>query len=133
MGSAEAVKSVDTNILVRIVADSESKQAEIARSVVSAGVNVPITVLLELAWTLRSRYDFERDRLNNALVALLDIPEIHIEDEPAIRAALKLHRDGADIADVLHLVAARGSEAFVTFDKGVPDGEDIGIAVELVG
>ncbi len=132
MGSAEAVKSVDTNILVRIVADSESKQAEIARSVVSAGVNVPITVLLELAWTLRSRYDFERDRLNNALVALLDIPEIHIEDEPAIRAALELHRDGADIADVIHLVAARGSEAFVTFDKGVPSGDDIGVDVQLV-
>ena len=133
MGPAPTVKSVDTNILVRIIADSESKQAKTARQVVSAGVNVPLTVFLELAWTLRSRYSFDHARLNNALVALLDIPEIHIEDEPAIRAALKLHRDGADIADVLHLVAARGSEAFVTFDKGVPDGEDIGIAVELVG
>jgi predicted nucleic-acid-binding protein len=66
------------------------------------------------------------------LIALLDIPEIYIEDEPAIRAALKRHRDGADIADVIHLVAARGSAAFVTFDKGVPNGEDIGVDVELV-
>ncbi len=132
MGSAEAVKSVDTNILVRIIADDDSKQAEIARAVVSAGVNVPLTVLLELAWTLRSRYDFERARLNNALAALLDIPEIHVEDEPAIRAALELHRGGADIADALHLVAARGSEAFVTFDKDVPSGDAIGVEVELV-
>ena len=132
MGSAQKVKSVDTNILVRIIADSESEQAETARKIVSAGVNVPLTVLLELAWTLRSRYGFERSRLNNALVALLDIPEIHVEDEPAIRAALELHRDGADIADVIHLVAARGSKAFVTFDKGVPSGEDIGVDVELV-
>lgn len=132
MGPAQAVKSVDTNILVRIIVDDDSKQAETARKVVSAGVTVPLTVLLELAWTLRSRYGFERDRLNNALVALLDIPEIHVEDEPAIRTALELHRDGADIADVLHLVAARGSEAFVTFDKGVPGGETIGVDVELV-
>lgn len=126
------MKSVDTNILVRLIADVESEQAETARTVILAGANVPLTVLLELAWTLRSRYDFERMRLNNALVALLDIPEIHVENEPAIRAALQLHRGGADIADVLHLVAARGSEAFVTFDKGVPDGETIGVQVELV-
>ncbi len=132
MGSAQKVKSVDTNILVRIIADSDSKQAETARAVVSAGVIVPLTVLLEVAWTLRSRYNFERARLNNALVALLNIPEIHVDDEPAIRAALALHRGGADIADVLHLVAARGSAAFVTFDKGVPSGEAIGVAVELV-
>lgn len=132
MGSAQKVKSVDTNILVRIIADSDSKQAETARAVVSAGVNVPLTVLLEVAWTLRSRYDFERVRLNNALVALLNIPEIHVDDEPAIRAALALHRGGADIADVIHLVAARGSAAFVTFDKGVPGGDAIGVAVELV-
>lgn len=132
MGSAQNVKSVDTNILVRIIADSESEQAETAREVVSAGVNVPLTVLLEVAWTLRSRYDFERARLNNALVALLDIPEIHVEAEPAIRAALELHRSGADIADVIHLVAARGSAAFVTFDRGVPNGNAIGVEVELV-
>ncbi len=126
------MKTVDTNILVRIIADSESKQAEIAKAVIATGVAIPLTVFLELAWTLRSRYGFERARLNNALIALLDIPEIYIEDEPAIRAALKLHRDGADIADVIHLVAARGSAAFVTFDKGVPGGEDIGVEVELV-
>jgi predicted nucleic-acid-binding protein len=132
MGPAETVKSVDTNILVRIIADSDSEQAETARAVISAGVTVPLTVLLELAWTLRSRYDFNRARLNNALVALLNFPEIYVEDEPAVRAALELHRDGGDIADVIHLVAARGSEAFATFDKGVPSGEDIGVAVELV-
>ena len=132
MGPAQAVKSVDTNILVRIIVDDDSKQAATARKVVSAGVTVPLTVLLELAWTLRSRYGFERVRLNNALVALLDIPEIHLEDEPALRAGLELHRGGADIADVIHLVAARGSEAFVTFDKGVPSGETIGVDVELV-
>lgn len=132
MGSAQKVKSIDTNILVRIIAESESEQAETAQAIVSAGVNVPLTVLLEVAWTLRSRYNFERMRLNNALVALLNIPEIHVEDEAAIRAALELHRGGADIADVIHLVAARGSEAFVTFDKGVPSGDAIGVEVELV-
>jgi predicted nucleic-acid-binding protein len=131
MGPTQAVKSVDTNILVRIIADGESGQAETARNIIAAGVMVPLTVFLELGWTLRSRYGFDRTRLNNALVALLNIPEIYVEDEPAIRAALQLHRSGADLADVIHLVAARGTEAFVTFDKGVPSGKDIGVDVEL--
>lgn len=132
MGSRSNVKSVDTNILVRIMADGESAQAATARAVVSAGVFIPLTVLLELAWTLRSRYGFERARLNDALSALLDIPTVHVEDETAIRIALDLHRNGADIADVLHLVAARGTEAFVTFDKAMPDGTGIGVQVEIV-
>lgn len=132
MGSTQAVKSVDTNILIRIIADNEGEQAAIARQVVAAGVIVPLTVLLELAWTLRSRYGFDRARLNNTLAALLDIPEIHVDDEQAIRVALALHRTGADIADVLHLVAARGSGAFVTFDRGVPSGVGIGVDTELV-
>jgi AbrB family looped-hinge helix DNA binding protein len=53
--------------------------------------------------------------------------------EPAIRAALDLHRAGADLAAVFHLVAARGSEAFVTFDRGLKGHPDIGVAVERAG
>ena len=132
MGSTKAVKSVDTNILVRIIAEGESAQAIIARTVIAAGVYVPLTVLLELCWTLRSRYDFDRMQLNAAVIGLLDSLEIHVDDEPAIRAALDFHAKGADIADVLHLVAAKGTEAFVTFDKGVPNATDMGVEVEQV-
>jgi predicted nucleic-acid-binding protein len=132
MGSTKAVKSVDTNILVRLIADKGSEQAEIAQKIVSEGVHVPITVLLELGWTLGSIYRFGRAQLNAAFTELVNNEAIHIEDEPAIRAALDLHRQGADIADVFHLVAAKGTEAFVTFDKGVPEGTGLGVSVERV-
>ncbi len=132
MGPAQKVKSVDTNVLVRIIAEGESAQAKAARSVISAGVLMPITVLLELCWTLRSRYGFDRQQLTAALNGLLDTQEIHVDDEPAIRTAVDLYAKGADIADALHLVAAKGTEAFVTFDKGVPDSAEMGVEVERI-
>ena len=132
MGPAQKVKSVDTNILVRLIADVDSAQTDAARDIVDAGVHIPLTVLLELGWTLRSIYGFGREQLNAAFVGLIDNNSIHIDDEPAVRIAVDLHRKGADIADVFHLVAARGSEAFVTFDKRVPDATDIGVIVERV-
>jgi predicted nucleic-acid-binding protein len=132
MGHTKAVKSVDTNILVRLIVRDDVKQAQIAEVVVLSGVHVPLTVLLETAWVLSTFYRFDRQRLNAALIELIDSEAIHVEDEPAIRVALELHRQGADIADVFHLVAAKGTEAFVTFDKCVPEGAGLGVAVERV-
>jgi predicted nucleic-acid-binding protein len=132
MGSAQAVKAVDTNILVRIIAEDDSRQTRIARDIVETGVHVPLTVLLELGWTLGSRYGFGRAQLGAALSGLLDMESIHVDDEPAIRAALDLHARGADLADCLHLVAARGSAAFVTFDRRLKGDDRIGVDVECL-
>ncbi len=132
MGFAETVKSVDTNILVRFVLNDDALQTPIARKIIDGGVRVGLTVLLETAWLLGSRGRMTRAELNETLRTLLDIETIHFDDAECVRIALDLHAKGADIADALHLVAARGSEAFVTFDKGVPSGDAIGVEVELV-
>ncbi len=132
MGSAETVKSVDTNILVRFVLNDDALQTPIARKIIDGGVHVSLTVLLETAWLLGSRGRMTRAELNEALRTLLDVETIYFDDAESVRVALDLHAKGADIADTLHLVAARGSEAFVTFDKGVPSGDAIGVDVELV-
>lgn len=132
MGSSEAVKSVDTNVLARLILADDAVQTPIAEEIVRKGVQVSLTVLLELGWLLGSRAGISRAEVNLALLKLLENEAIHIEDAAEVHAALELYRRGADLADVIHLVAARGSEAFVTFDKGVPSGEDIGVDVELV-
>jgi predicted nucleic-acid-binding protein len=132
MGSSEAVKSVDTNVLARLILADDAVQTPIAEEIVRKGVRVSLTVLLELGWLLGSRAAKSRAEVNLALLKLLDNEAIHVEDDAQVRAALELFGQGADLADVIHLVAARGSEAFVTFDKGVPSGEDIGVEVELV-
>jgi predicted nucleic-acid-binding protein len=132
MGSAQAVKAVDTNILVRLVTGDDPAQARRAGGILRETVHVPITVLLELGWILTSYYGFDRQRLGAALSGLLDNESIHVDDEPAIRAALDLHARGADLADCLHLVAARGSAAFVTFDRRLKGDDRTGVDVECV-
>ena len=126
------MKSVDTNILARLILADDPVQTPVAEEIVRRGVRVSLTVLLELGWILGSRAGKSRAEVNLALLKLLDNEAIHVEDDAQVRAALELFRQGADLADVIHLVAARGSEAFVTFDKGVPSGDDIGVDVELV-
>ena len=56
-----------------------------------------------------------------------------MEDEPALRTALGLFEAGADFADAIHLVGARGTAGFISFDRKVPDGAALGVAVELAG
>ena len=126
------MKSVDTNILARLILVDDPVQTPVSEEIVRRGVRVSLTVLLELGWLLGSRAGKSRAEVNLALLKLLDNEAIHVEDDAQVRAALELFRQGADLADVIHLVAARGSEAFVTFDKGVPSGDDIGVDVELV-
>ncbi len=127
------MKSVDTNILVRFILGDDPEQSPKAEAIVALGVSVPITVLLELGWVLSTRYAFDRVRLAATLSALVDTPGITIADEPAIRHALAAHADGADFADAIHLAAARGSEAFVTFDRRMKADYGLGIGVEQAG
>jgi predicted nucleic-acid-binding protein len=127
------LKSVDTNILVRFILGDDPDQSPKAEAIVAQGVSVPITVLLELGWVLSTRYAFDRNRLAATLSALLDTPGIAIADEPTIRHALAAHADGADFADAIHLVSARGSDAFLTFDRGVKAEYGLGIDVEQAG
>ncbi len=132
MGSDETVKSVDTNILARLILVDDPIQTPIAEDIVRRGVRVSLTVLLELGWLLGSRGGMPKAEVNRALLKLLDNEAIHVEGDAKVRVALELYRKGADLSDVFHLVAARGTEAFVTFDKGVPSGDAIGVEVELV-
>ena len=125
------MKSVDTNVLVRFILGDGPFQATRAEEILRAGVLVPVTVFLELGWVLSSRYGFDRLKLSKTLNALLDVPGIAIADERAVRHALAAHAKGADFADALHLATARGTEAFVTFDKGVKAKFGMGIPVEL--
>lgn len=127
------MKSVDTNVLVRLIADDDPVQYALAQTAVNEGVFVPLTVFLELGWVLASRLRMSRERVFLALQRLLDNPGIHVAGREGIEIALSLYRGGADFADAVHLVAARGTEAFVTFDRGVPDGEALGVPVERIG
>lgn len=124
------MKAVDTNVLARFLLNDDPAQTEMASDIIEAGVFVPITVLLELGWLLQSHYGFDRAYLTAALGALLDIPTIMMADEEEVRQALAAFAKRGDFADHIHLVAAKGAEAFVTFDQRMIG--TAGMAVEVV-
>ena len=77
-------------------------------------------MLLETEWVLRSRYEFAKARIIEALTAVLDTQSIEIEDEGAVARAVYLWRDvTAGFADCL--IAERhlslGAQSTMTFDK----------------
>ncbi len=125
------MKSVDTNVVLRFLLGDDAKQTAIADKIMASDVSVPLTVLLEVGWVLASRYGFERNQLSQMLIQLVDRPLIHFADRASVRAALLLFAQGTDFADAIHLVASRGTESFVTFDRGINGSELIGVPVEL--
>jgi predicted nucleic-acid-binding protein len=117
------VIAVDTNILARYYVDDpgdaeaagQRRRAErVMRD--SAHVFVPLTVVLELTWVLRSFYSFPAADCAGAIEHLVGLPNVTVEAWPRILEATRLLRAGLDFADALHLASSDACEAFLTFD-----------------
>ncbi|OOG62263.1 hypothetical protein B0E46_13565 [Rhodanobacter sp. B04] len=116
---------LDTNVLVRWLVDDDAGQSRrIAEMLESAArrdetLFVPLTVMLELEWVLRSRYAFAKPDILLALNALLETRELEFQTEPAVERALHAYRQGtADFADCLHAAACwvEGTTPMLTLD-----------------
>ena len=128
------MRAVDTNVLARYILDDDPIQSPIARRVVRGGIFIPRTVLLETAWLLRSRYQFERADIVHALSTLLDMPDVFVTAEAEIRWSIERFEAGADFADMLHLLESARQSSFATFDQDIAAraGPDSPIPVELL-
>lgn len=112
------MKAVDTNVVLRLMLKDDHEQAAVAELAFSEPVFLPLTVIQETAWVLGYSYGFDRIRLSDSLIALFDLPNSIIENEPALRWAIERHRThGADIADMLHLICSSEASHFATFDR----------------
>ncbi|MDB5743148.1 MAG: PilT protein-like protein [Polaromonas sp.] len=118
--------SVDTNILVRLITQDDELQANaVARPMANHARSeellfVPITVVLELEWVLRSKKSKSKADVIQALSALLTMVELSFQSEGALEQALTDYQDGAaDFGECIHLALSRSSEAlpFWTFDR----------------
>ena len=110
--------AIDTNLIVRYLADDHPTQAAAARALIDGeAVFVATTVLLETEWVLRSVYGFSSPACAAALSRFAGLPTVTLEDPMRTAAALAGVLEGLDFADALHLSAAEGCEAFVTFDQ----------------
>ena len=110
--------AVDTNVLVRLLTNDDSKQhLTVVRLLSKEPVWISKTVLLETEWVLRSGYGFSPDRIQEALTRLLGLPNVDVEDASIVAQALLWVPQGLDFADALHLAAAQRQGAFATFDQ----------------
>jgi predicted nucleic-acid-binding protein len=111
--------AIDTNLVVRYLALDDPAQSARARKVIDNNeVFVPTTVLLEAEWVLRGAYDYTRAALVEALTGFCGLPQVTLEDAPAVEKALSWMRKGIDFADALHLAACAQCDAFISFDLG---------------
>ncbi|MBY4635624.1 type II toxin-antitoxin system VapC family toxin [Sphingopyxis sp. XHP0097] len=108
-------------------------QSPIAHRILQGEIFVPLTVLLETGWVLKSSARLDRTQIAEMLATFVQLPNVQVDDLDGVLAALTAYAKGGDFADHIHLVASKGVEAFVTFDRGVMANEDIGVPVEIVG
>lgn len=109
---------VDTNVVVRYLTSDDRTQAERARRLIEQhDVYLPLTVLLESEWVLRSVYGFPPGEIVGALRGFAGLPRVTVESADAAATALDWAEQGLDLADALHLVAARGHDGLASFDR----------------
>ncbi len=112
------MRAIDTNVVVRYLTGDDPTQAARARRVIDAGnVFVSTTVFLESEWVLRSVYGFSGNDVASALRAFAGLPAIEVESPALLAEALDRMERGMDFADALHLGAAAGCEAMLSFDR----------------
>lgn len=117
--------ALDTNVLVRVIAEEENadtttrRQREIALALLDSGepLYVPMTVVLELEWVLRGRYELPRDDVAAILADLVEIENLTVDRAAAVSQAVEWYRRGLDFADALHLAQSALCTRLATFDR----------------
>jgi predicted nucleic-acid-binding protein len=118
------VIGLDTNILVRYIAQDDVRQSAQATALIeSLGVESPgfvaLVTVVELVWVLSSCYDLGREELAQALASLLRARELVVDRADLVTKALRDFKSGkADFADCLiaSTATAAGCELILTFD-----------------
>lgn len=129
------MKALDTNVLARLILADDDTQYASAVALIGQPVWVPTTVWVELGWVLSKRLRLDRTVVSDALSTILMIETVHTADRDGVRWAIERYRAGADWADMIHLITARGvAETFATFDRGIiaQAGQDTPIAIETL-
>lgn len=111
------MRAVDTNLLVRaLVLDDPAQSARAVGLIEALAIYVPVTVVLELEWVLRSRYGFAPKKVAQALAMVVSLPNATVGERQAVLAATARVAQGWDFAGALHHALSEGCDDFVTLD-----------------
>jgi len=120
------VIGLDTNVLVRYIAQDDRKQAGQAASLIESSCSaeqpgwIDTVVLCELVWVLESAYGYTRPVVANVVRQILGTAELCVDQPDVAWTALRAYENNtADFAD--YLIGQRnqgvGCETTYTFDK----------------
>ena len=117
------MRSVDTNVLVRLITGDDEKQATVAEAFVTRGAWVSHIVLAETAWVLSRAYDLDDAGIAAAIEMLLNQETLSLQDAEVVTAALDEYRrrPALGFSDCLVLEIARkaGHLPLGTFDRNL--------------
>ncbi len=112
--------TADTNVLLRIITDDDPVQSARAEDLLERAeeVAIPLAVLCELAWVLRSTYRYDRARIADSIRAVLRGRNVRVMRWTA-EFGLDALEGGGDFADAIMAYdgAWLGGEVFASFDE----------------
>jgi predicted nucleic-acid-binding protein len=117
---------IDTSVLVRHFTQDDAEQAAIAGRFLLRELSndrpghVSLVALAEMSWVLRSRYKTARDEIITIIESLLAAPNLRVQDENAVWAALdECESSKVGVADALIAAVDRlhGCSHTVSFDS----------------
>ena len=132
---------LDTNVLVRYLAQDEPKQAALATRLIEERLSaatpgfISLVVLAELCWVLKSLYGASQSELAATAEDLLSAAQFHLERREVIQAAIRSARAGkkamGGFVDLLiaQVAAADGCSHTLSFDKAAVRGAGMTLLV----
>lgn len=120
---------LDTNVLVRYVAQDDAKQAAIATRLIERELSaaqpgfISLIVLVELCWVLKRLYAATEAELLATVDDLLASAQFHVERRTVVQAAsqrMATAKNKAGFTDMLvaQIAQAEGCLHTLSFDKG---------------
>ena len=117
--------ALDTNVLVRFLAQDDDAQFEVAAGLIEGCTSdapgyVCREVMIELVWVLEWAYKYSREEIAEALLSIVTASQLSVENAQDIASIVNLYRDeGYDFADLMIRQSAQRSENRIlkTFDQ----------------
>ena len=117
---------LDTNIIVRYLAQDDARQSAAATRFIERGLSpgnpgfITGITLCEVVWVLAECYGADRARIRSVVEGLLTSKQLAVDEADLAWKALRAwDASSADFSDALigQIVAARGGEKTLTFDR----------------
>jgi predicted nucleic-acid-binding protein len=118
--------TLDTNVLIRYLVQDDAKQSRAADRYITqyadseSALFLPVSVILETEWVLRSAYGYSKESVIDVFTSLLETREMAFQDEASLEFAVFLYREhNIDFADCLHVATAHTHARLplASFDK----------------